>query len=242
MKRRPPLTLIMIGICIVVALLTDFGSKKVPADAPIYRALEFVSVGPPASAELASKYDQDALPLRLASISRGEIWRTVTPIFIHFGVIHILFNMYMFFQIGSLIENRYGTLKFGLLVLATAVISNLFQCLVPVSIGGSPPYAFSTEEGLLLITRLGGMSGVVYGLFGFVWMKSTYDRSFGYRISQSTVMILMVWLVLCMVPQDQLSNTIGISMPNVANWAHGVGLAVGMAVGYITTMAKIQRR
>jgi GlpG protein len=236
-RRRPPLTLILIGICVVVALATDFGSPKVPPDHPVYRALEFVSVGPPDSIELATKYKADDLPLRLASLSRGQIWRTVTPIFIHFGLMHILFNLYMFFQFGNLIENRYGTLKFGLLVLATAVLSNLVQCLVPVSVGGSAP-GLAAGSGVL-ITRLGGMSGVVYGLFGFVWMKSVYDRSFGFRISQSTVVILIVWLVLCMVPPDLLRNTIGFNMGNVANWAHGVGLAVGMAIGYASTMAKI---
>jgi len=240
MSRRPPLTLILIGICVVVALATDFGGPKTPPDHPVYRALEFVSVGPPDSVELATQYRADDLPLRLASISRGQIWRTVTPILIHFGLMHILFNMYMFFQFGNLIENRYGTWKFGLLVLATAILSNMVQCLVPASLGGSAPGL--VEGSHVLITRLGGMSGVVYGLFGFAWMKSTYDRSFGFRISQSTVIILVVWLFLCMVPPELLRNTIGFSMGNVANWAHGVGLAVGMAIGYATTMAKIGRQ
>lgn len=241
MNRRPPLTLILIAICIVVALATDFGGDRVPADHPVYRALEFVYVSPPASTELATKYGADDLPLRLASLTRGQVWRAVTPIFIHFGLMHILFNMYMFFQFGNLIENRYGTWKFALLILATAMLSNLVQCLVPIALGGSAPVPVRAEEGLILITRLGGMSGVVYGLFGFAWMKSVYDRTFGFRISQSTVVILIVWLFLCMVPPELLRNTIGISMGNVANWAHGVGLAVGMAIGYGTTMLKLQR-
>ena len=126
--------------------------------------------------------------------------------------------------------------------MATAILSNLVQCLVPDALGGSAPGMVRAEGGPVLITQLGGMSGVVYGLFGFAWMKSVYDRSFGFRISQSTVVILIVWLFLCMVPPEMLRNTIGISMGNVANWAHGVGLAVGMAIGYGTTMLKQQSR
>lgn len=248
MNRRPPLTLIMIGICAAVALLTEFGEAS-PAH-PIYRALQFVYVGPPRSVELDNRHstdgelNRDAMELRLASLTRGQIWRTVTPIFIHYGIMHILFNMYMFFQFGKLIENRFGTYKFASLVLATAVLSNLVQCLVPVSVGGSAPTAGGSEVGFILITQLGGMSGVVYGLFGFTWMKSTYDRTFGYRISESTIIILMVWFFLCIIPPQVLENAIGFRLGSgsVANWAHGIGLAVGLAVGYGTTMWKMRPR
>ena len=140
--------------------------------------------------------------------------------------------MYMFFQFGKVIENRYGTWKFGLLVLATAAIPMIVQCLVPMELGGSPPYSIGDTR----ITSVGGMSGVVYGLFGFFWMKSTYDRSFGYRIPQSTVLILLVWLVFCMLPADMRAQ-IGFGS-HVANWAHGIGLAVGVAIGYATSITK----
>jgi len=62
-------------------------------------------------------------------------------------------------------------------------------------------------------------------------MKSVFDRAFGYRIPQSTVIILIAWLFLCMVP-----GGLGfIGMGSVANWAHGIGLLVGMAIGYFST-------
>ena len=69
----------------------------------------------------------------------------------------------------------------------------------------------------------GGMSGVVYGLFGYAWMKSTFDPQAGFRLSQITVIILMAWLVLCM------TSAVG----SVANVAHVVGLVVGAAFGYL---------
>jgi GlpG protein len=77
---------------------------------------------------------------------------------------------------------------------------------------------------------LGGMSGVVYGLFGFYWMKATYDPGSGLYMPPSTVIIMVGWLLFCMFPGIEQ-----IGMPNVANWAHGVGLLVGIAAGLLPT-------
>jgi GlpG protein len=225
-RRKPALTLILIGLCALVSLFTDFG--EVPRNAPIYRALQFVSVSPPESEAIAyANPSPDSLGVRLASIKRGEIWRLVTPIFIHYGIMHIVFNMLWLFQLGQLIENRYGTWRFGILVLLTAAIPIFFQCTVPVRVGGSPPGLY---EGTL-ITSVGGMSGVVYGLLGYVWIKSIYDRASGFFLPQSTLVIMLGWMFLCMVP-GLSQSLIG---SGVANWAHGVGLVVGLAVGYAPT-------
>lgn len=241
--RRRPLTIGLIVACVVVGLLTGFGEKVghengVAVDHPVYQALQFVSVNPPLSKKIAlaaqnTENGYDQLSVRFASISRGEIWRLVTTIFIHYGIFHIVFNMIWLFQFGTEIEHRYGTWKFGLLVLLVAAISSSFQCGVPDSIGGSQPGLY---ESYVLITRVGGMSGVVYGLFGFIWMKSTYDRSFGYQLPQSTVVILVGWLFFCMLPTEIREN-VGFGS-SVANWAHGIGLLVGMAIGYWTAIAK----
>lgn len=239
LRRRRPLTIILIVICAIVSLLTGFGEnvgteRGVRFDHPVYQALQFVSVPPPASHQVANEStSRDDLALRLASIRRGEIWRLFTTIFIHYGIIHLLFNMIWFFQFGTVIEHRYGTLKFGLLVLVTAGISSIFQCTVPGAVGGSSPGFVS--DSLVLITRSGGMSGVVYGLFGFIWMKSTYDPKFGYRLPQSTVFILIGWLLFCMIPPEMRAGIYG---KNIGNWAHGIGLLVGMAAGYWTSMIK----
>ncbi len=228
LTRKPTVTLILIGLCAIVALLTDFGSGLQTGNATVFKALEFVSLPRDQAIEILTENggDYDSLNLRLANIKKGELWRLITPIFIHHGTMHILFNMIWLYQLGKLIENRYGSFKFLMLVLLTAAISNLFQCAVPDSLGGSSPGFFPDKS--WLISGLGGMSGVVYGLLGFVWMKSIYDRSSGFYLPQSTLVIMLGWMFLCMVP-GLTGQLLGIS---VANWAHGIGLMVGVAVGY----------
>jgi len=223
-EKKKPLTVLLMVLCGIVFLMTDLG-KPVPGS-EVSKALQFVSVAPPLSQQLVTNAlgDKDSLILRLASIQRGELWRLVTPIFIHYGVTHILFNLYMWFQFGRVVEHRYGTLYLGLMVLAVAVSSNFVQCVVPELIGGHGPRLIPSGH---LITRFGGMSGVVYGLFGFIWIRSKFDPSSGMFMSQGTVTILLVWLFFCMTPfATELLDA------SVANWAHGIGLLVGMAIGY----------
>src|SRR5207253_1391288 len=89
----------------------------------------------------------------LPEIRHGQIWRLFTPMFIHFSPLHILFNMLWLRDLGSMIEGRQSSLHLLILVLVIAGCSNVAQCYVNMS---GPIF--------------GGMSGVVYGLLGYVWM------------------------------------------------------------------------
>ncbi len=225
-----PLTILLIAISGVVALMTNFG--EVPTDKLVrnkaYQAMAFgFTEGDAAKKILAENNDRpDAIPVRLASIWRGEVWRLLTPMFIHFGTMHIIFNMVMLFQLGRMVEIRFGTVWLGAIVLLAAAFSNLAQGLVPQSLQGSPPALF----GDMMITLFGGMSGVVYGLFGFIWIKSVIDPPSRMFVTPSTVVIMIGWMLLCMSP---FADTLGL---RVANWAHGVGLVTGMAIAWVATM------
>jgi GlpG protein len=222
--KQAPLTAVLIAICVIVALLTEFGDVE-HADRAVSRALQFVSVDAPSEElkEMATT-SRDDYRVRLASVLRGEIWRVISPIFIHYGPIHILFNMIWMFQLGRILEIRYGTFRLGVIVLITGGLANLVQCMVPENWGGSVPHLINN----LLITRLGGMSGVVYGLFGYIWMKSTYDPKSRLTIHQTTVLILIGWLFFCMLSPTGMGGT-----GRVANWAHAIGLLAGMALAFL---------
>ena len=222
--RNQSLTICLIAVCGFVALFTGFGRAEDRIKAT-YRALAFASETREDgdAVFLQNNQDRDAINWRLVSVKRGQIWRLVTPIFLHFGVLHILMNMYFLYMLGGQIEHRYGSFWFGLIVLAGAAIPNLVQCIVPESVGGSAPFYL----GNYYIHGLGGMSGVNYALLGFVMMKMSYDRSSNLFIPQSTVFFLLGWMVFCMTPLAE--QYFGL---HVANWAHAIGLVVGLVIGY----------
>ena len=185
---------------------TTWGTRGVAAAGPATSVLVFASIGVfflgllgvPVFAYLAMG------PIDFM-LSTGQIWRFLTPIFLHFGIIHLLFNMYWTWQFGSMIEYQLGTRWLALVVLGIGVGSNLAQ------------YA-------VVGPGFGGMSGVVYGLFGYIWMRAKHDSGSGLVMNPGTVQVLMFWFVLCWLP---------ILPFGVANWAHAGGLVIGAAWGYI---------
>ena len=136
------------------------------------------------------------------AIWSGEVWRLVSPIFLHFTVLHFLFNLLCLWDFGLQVEYRLGTPKYFGMVLVIAILSNFAQ--------------FEMVDGVF-----GGMSGVNYGLFGYVWVRGRLEPDSGFWVSQRTVTMMLGWHVLCMI---------GI-VPNIANWAHAGGLIAGVAMG-----------
>lgn len=219
-----PMTKAVMILCLLVALLTGFGEQE-QSDQGANRALQFVAVDRPDSRELEQDYREnpDALNVRLASIQRGEVWRLVTPMFIHYGVLHFLFNMLWFLQFGRMIEGRYGTVWMAILVVAVAILSNLAQGTMPGQLGGSVPMLSSG----ILISSFGGLSGVVYGLFGFIVAKQYNDPRSGFFLPQMTIVLLIGFMIFCMLP---ISGEMGL---HIANWCHGIGFVSGVLLAYL---------
>src|SRR2546428_2978723 len=62
-------------------------------------------------------------------IDQGEIWRLVTPIFLHIGLIHLFFNSYALWVVGPTVEKLYGSERFVILYLASGVAGGLGDAL-----------------------------------------------------------------------------------------------------------------
>lgn len=71
----------------------------------------------------------------------GEYWRLLTSAFLHGGILHILFNMYVLFVIGQILERILGHVRYVVLFLVAAlggaVASYMFSDILTVSVGAS---------------------------------------------------------------------------------------------------------
>jgi GlpG protein len=159
----------------------------------------------------------------LSEIASGQVWRLITPIFLHFGIWHLLFNMLLLYRLGIAIEARRGSWRLLGLVLVLAVESNVLQYYFGhLSWVGAEVVAHPSP-------LFGGMSGVIYGLFGYVLIKVSMEPDRGFQMAPSTVIWLLLWFFLCFIPDFQ--EIIG----RVANMAHAAGLMGGVLLGLAGT-------
>jgi GlpG protein len=171
---------------------------------PVTLGLLMVSVMLTLWAQFGESLAAREMLLMTATTFRGEPWRAISPIFLHYGAMHLVFNMLWLKDLGGQIETLKGRVFLGGLVVALAVLSNSAQY-------------FATGPGF------GGMSGVVYGLFGYIWIKSKREPWSGFIIDQQTVWLMLAWFALCFT---------GWFGP-VANLVHAGGLAVGVVLALI---------
>ena len=210
-----PLTVILIGLSVlVVALTTDWkaslkqGGLFFPTcNNPESSLLEALFIQPARGFQTADNFFLELFrdpskPDPEGLLKSGQYWRLVTPIFLHFGVLHIFFNMHWMWGLGRYIEFVRGTTRFGALVFIVAVVSNVAQ------LYWSGP-------------NFGGMSGVVFGLMGYAWMKGKTQPHQGIGLSQDQFVYSVFFMVMCMT---------GI-FGNVANACHFAGFVTGIAIG-----------
>jgi rhomboid protease GlpG len=209
-RRKCPLTIGLIVISVLVSLATNTLLKPDTPPNAILDSVSFVR-----STERRSNF---------ADVKRGQLWRLVTPAFIHFGPMHLIFNLWLMYFMGGQIEDRLGARLFAQFVLVAAVLSNVAQA--------------GVMQWMHHAASFGGMSGVGYAVFGFLWMKVKFDPAAGYQLDRVNVIILLAWLVLCILREYPPFDVILGLLPNVANTSHVVGLAVGVAVGYAPLLIK----
>ena len=192
--RFGPLTFALMFVCVGVFLVTKLGTE----------------FGPVNSLWFSEHRDFGPMWRRILDVPElrdGQVWRLLTPIFIHMNLLHIVFNLMWLADLGSMIEGRQSSNLLGWLVLGLGVGSNVVQY---VSTGGG---------------NFGGMSGVVYGLLGYMWIRGKLDPGCGLRLDKQTIVYSMVWFFLC------FTGWLG----PIANGAHAGGLVIGMAWGWFAS-------
>jgi len=212
--------------------VTGTGSRPLAVSLIAISALVFLASNGPAAGLVSAYFSFSQFPSGMPEILHGQLWRLVTPIFIHFGWLHIFFNMLWLWELGGMIENRLGPAKLALIVVGLAVVSNAAQYfgaeLLLKLAAASGPGAMSavaqrSADMLGSGLNFGGMSGVNYGLLGYIWMRGHHDPHSGLFLNPQSLMIMLVWFVLCFTP----------IFGHIANGCHFAGLALGAAWGWL---------
>lgn len=144
-------------------------------------------------------------------ILAGEYWRLVTPAFLHFGFFHLLFNSLWVWDFGRRLELGLGKVHYISFFIITAAASNIAQ------------YWWSGAS------LFGGLSGVVFALVGFMWMRQQFDDNPLFKVPRPIIYFMLSWLLLCMTGLVEFLIGSGI-----ANAAHVGGLLAGMLWGIVS--------
>jgi len=135
----------------------------------------------------------------------GEAWRIFTPIILHAGILHLLFNLFALLNIGFPLEREFGSWKIALIFVASGVVGVLFSAImVPQQLGV-------------------GASGAIFGLFGSAWADLIHNWSV-YRGQNR-----------CMLFQLIVATVVNLGLglvPFLDNFAHFGGFVTGIILGF----------
>jgi rhomboid protease GluP len=145
----------------------------------------------------------------------GETWRILTPLFLHGGVFHLLFNMYVLMQIGRLLEDEIGGSRLWVIFLTAGVAGGLASnFLRPMLTGRQVPYV--------------GASGAIFGLIGLAAVYAWRQRT---RQGRALFSAMVTWIIYV-----TLFSLVGPLFGfYVDNFAHFGGLAGGALFGLFIT-------
>jgi GlpG protein len=193
---QAPVTVLLILGALVVALLSDLGSDLRAVSGLFYPS--FVVTPNSGISGLWQIFTQ------LNSVDL--VLRTLTPALLHFGAIHLVFNSLWIWHFGRMIERAQSSLLYFGVVVLIAFSSNASQ------------YLWS------MTANFGGLSGVVYGLLGYIWMWQLVLPYGRLRLPPAMITVLLIALVLMEVLAGSW----------IASAAHAGGLIAGIVLGLIS--------
>ncbi|EKN71029.1 hypothetical protein BABA_02602 [Neobacillus bataviensis LMG 21833] len=139
-------------------------------------------------------------------IMEGEVWRLITPTFMHSGFAHMLFNSFSLVLFGPALERMLGGGRFLFVYLLSGLIANVATLLLEP----------------LTYTHVGS-SGAIFGLFGYYIAIIIFRK---HMLSKQNSQII---LVLCVV-----SLIMTFFQPNINITAHLFGLISGFLLGFFS--------
>ena len=97
--------------------------------------------------------------MTVGELFAGELWRTLTATFVHYGLLHIGLNLYAFYQLGCLVESWYGANSFVAIYVLTGGGGNLLSGLLRHALRCDPTIA--SGGGSVVVMGLVGLCAVV---------------------------------------------------------------------------------
>lgn len=135
-------------------------------------------------------------------IAEGEWWRFITPMFLHAGIMHLLFNMFSLFLFGPELERLTGKVRFTTIY----VLAGIFATVATYFL--QPPSYLHV-----------GASGAIFGVFGAYGALLFYGGRALPQLKQILLPILVISVILTFLT------------PNVNATAHIAGLITGFLIG-----------
>jgi len=190
---QSPVTSLLVLLCALGTLVVSLEPFN-----PLIAWLSFQEFGPAGQVPL------------LESLAQGQVWRLISPAFLHFGLMHLLMDALLLWYLGRRLELLLGSAQYLLFVLVTGVVANLAQYLA------SPLGLF------------GGISGVDYAFVGLIGVLQWRAHDRLVLVAKQLLIMLVVWLLLCMSGLiDLLING------KIANAAHLGGILAGAVFGQV---------
>ncbi len=142
----------------------------------------------------------------------GQWWRLFTSMFLHIGLMHLLFNGFALFQLGTLYESWTGSAKFSFLYIATGLVGSLASTLF---------HSLPGHE----IDLSAGASGAIFGLLGALIALLLKRRDRLAPQARSLLKQLAFWA--------GLNIFLGFTGMSLDNAAHLGGMVSGMILGFV---------
>jgi GlpG protein len=155
----------------------------------------------------------DAISLQAVG---GQWWRLLTPAFLHFGFLHIAFNLLWWWEFGGLVERMQSGTRLLALTVVIALVSNAAQFL---SYGSG----------------FGGLSAVVYGLLGYLWLYPFADPNAPFRLRGAIVAFMLGWLAL------GYTGLLDVIFGPISNNGHLAGVLTGGTLGLLLGLVNYKR-
>lgn len=138
----------------------------------------------------------------------GEMYRLFTSMFLHATPIHIFFNCYVLYIMGSMMERVLGRQRFIILYF----------------LGGLAGSILSAVLGNFSLPSIGA-SGAVFAIWGAEGMHMVQHRQIYGKFAQQRLRSLVIW--------GSLNLLIGLASPNIDNWGHIGGMIGGLVLTWL---------